>query len=356
MFKGVRYSESDIVTAIQAYIPALQKIKNEVRTSPVLLKQYDNLSAAKLLENLGISGWLYTLFDTAYTTEMGLDIGELSSLQIIDLLPTTQSKDDIRLFNDSDERLKIKGGSDALTSAIAKKLGDAVKVQYLLFNIQPFSKSYKLSFDTAQASKDVLADFVICTIPFTVLRQMRNIKLLNDIPPIQQKAINELSYGKNSKLILGMKRPFWRDSGLSGTCYTDPELQLLWDSSRMQNASEAALTLLYGGERGIALQNDHEEYHAKQILPKLDAIFPGTSEHYNQRVKQFVWPAHRYSFGSYSCYTVGQQTTISGYAGTPVGNFYFAGEHCSERYQGFMNGAAETGRLAAEDILHKLGK
>ncbi|WP_262920637.1 FAD-dependent oxidoreductase [Hymenobacter sp. 5516J-16] len=33
-----------------------------------------------------------------------------------------------------------------------------------------------------------------------------------------------------------------------------------------------------------------------------------------------------------------------------MGNLFFAGEHCSAWYQGFMNGAAETGRMAASDV------
>jgi monoamine oxidase len=37
-----------------------------------------------------------------------------------------------------------------------------------------------------------------------------------------------------------------------------------------------------------------------------------------------------------------------------VGNILFAGEHCSNDHFGYMNGAAETGRLAAESILKKL--
>ncbi|MBX7153600.1 MAG: FAD-dependent oxidoreductase [Bacteriodetes bacterium] len=356
VFKGQQYSEKDIVTSLQAYVPALTAVKEKVRTQPEARKQYDSISAAKFLEQLGVSGWLYALFDTAYTTEMGLDIGELSSLQILDLLPTAQSAEDLRFFNDSDERLKIQGGSDALTTALAEKLGNAIKVHHLWYDVQPFSNRYKLTFDTAQASKEILADFVICTTPFTVLRQMRTIKLLQEIPPMQQKAINELSYGTNSKLILGMKSAFWRKLGLSGTCYTDPDLQLVWDSSRMQNTTEAALTMLYGGEQGRLLNNDYDEYHAKAALPKLDMLFKGAQEHYNGRAKQFTWPSYRYSFGSYSCYSVGQQTTIGGYEGAPVGNFYFAGEHCSKKYQGFMNGAAETGRLAALDILRKMGK
>jgi len=36
-------------------------------------------------------------------------------------------------------------------------------------------------------------------------------------------------------------------------------------------------------------------------------------------------------------------------------DFLFAGEHCSADFQGFMNGAAETGRQAAERIEEMVG-
>jgi monoamine oxidase len=46
---------------------------------------------------------------------------------------------------------------------------------------------------------------------------------------------------------------------------------------------------------------------------------------------------------------------FSGQEGEPVGNLYFAGEHCSRDFQGFMNGGAMTGRLAAAAILAESG-
>ena len=54
-------------------------------------------------------------------------------------------------------------------------------------------------------------------------------------------------------------------------------------------------------------------------------------------------------------YLPGQYTSIAGAEFEPVGNLYFAGEHTSLDYQGYMNGGAETGRRAAEGILEKLG-
>jgi monoamine oxidase len=38
----------------------------------------------------------------------------------------------------------------------------------------------------------------------------------------------------------------------------------------------------------------------------------------------------------------------------PVGNVYFAGEHCGGDFSGFMNGAALSGREAAEAIVEKV--
>jgi monoamine oxidase len=58
--------------------------------------------------------------------------------------------------------------------------------------------------------------------------------------------------------------------------------------------------------------------------------------------------------GSYICYTTGQYTGIAGAEVLPVGNVYFAGEHCGGDFSGFMNGAALSGREAAEAIVEKV--
>jgi len=55
--------------------------------------------------------------------------------------------------------------------------------------------------------------------------------------------------------------------------------------------------------------------------------------------------------GSYSCWLVGQYTTITGYEKVRQGNIHFAGEHCSYNFQGYMEGGAREGKRAAEEIL-----
>jgi monoamine oxidase len=66
-----------------------------------------------------------------------------------------------------------------------------------------------------------------------------------------------------------------------------------------------------------------------------------------------AWPKNIWSLASYTCYRPGQFTTIAGNEGKPVGNLYFAGEHCDSFYdqQGFMEGAILSGLAAADAIL-----
>ena len=42
------------------------------------------------------------------------------------------------------------------------------------------------------------------------------------------------------------------------------------------------------------------------------------------------------------------------YINEPIGNILFAGEHCSEDFQGFMNGGAQTGKDVALGLLEKI--
>ena len=74
----------------------------------------------------------------------------------------------------------------------------------------------------------------------------------------------------------------------------------------------------------------------------------------NGKVSRFHWPTFPWTKSAYSCYKPGQWTTIAGAESVPVGNLFFAGEHCSYDFQGYMNGAAQSGADTAKLIMSKL--
>ena len=96
-----------------------------------------------------------------------------------------------------------------------------------------------------------------------------------------------------------------------------------------------------------------DQYVAK-YLPLLDKIYPGIKSKYNDNADIAWWPKSKIIKASYSAFYPGQWNDVMPYINEPIGNILFAGEHCSEDFQGFMNGGAQTGKDAALGLLEKI--
>jgi monoamine oxidase len=191
------------------------------------------------------------------------------------------------------------------------------------------------------------------TLPFTVLRQ---IPLAVTLPPAKQRAINQLGYGTNSKLITAYQQRIWRTRYRStAATYTDLGYQSTWEPTPFAQGSKGLVTNFTGGRRGIEIGSGTPESQAQILLPQLEQVFPGITAKRQGSAIRAYWPGERYFRGSYSCYLVGQYSAIAGAERERVGNLYFAGEHCSLAAQGYMEGGCITGEYAAYEIMRDLG-
>lgn len=68
-----------------------------------------------------------------------------------------------------------------------------------------------------------------------------------------------------------------------------------------------------------------------------------------------AWDRYPWSLGSYALLKPGQYTAFRGVEAEPAGHVYFAGEHTSADWQGYLNGAVESGQRAAGEVLASLG-
>ena len=96
------------------------------------------------------------------------------------------------------------------------------------------------------------------------------------------------------------------------------------------------------------------ENEIQKYVDELDIIYPKSKQKYDNKHVFACWSSYPWVNASYTCFKPGQWTEIMPYVDIPIGNIHFAGEHCSIDWQGFMNGGAETGRLAAEEIVKKI--
>ncbi len=354
-FDGRLRSEHEV---LQAFAPAAAPIARDQAVigeadidsgSSPAIHELDRLTLAHWFDRNGISGWLRTLLDVAYTTEMGLECDQQSALNLLNFIDAGTEK--FHLFGDSDERYHVRGGNDLVTSALAKKLDDAIETGTVLEALsQSADGRYVLSLRRGSASTQVRAAQVILALPFTTLRQVR---LDVELPAAQRDAITRLRYGTNAKLMIGFERRVWREQRIgNGSLMCDLGLQTTWETSRQQAGTAGILTNFTGGRQGLDIGQGTPKFQADQAAASLDAVWPGVAASRGAaREARFHWPTHPWTQGSYACFGPGDWTRLRQHIATPSGNLHFAGEHCSPDNQGFMEGGLESGEVVAERIL-----
>ena len=211
----------------------------------------------------------------------------------------------------------------------------------------------------------VTADYVILAIPFAVLRHIDYSKAGFD--ELKIKSIQELGAGHNGKLHLQFTTRYWNQKGdwgvSNGSSYADTGYQCTWESTRGQGGRSGILVNYTGGSVADSMRLKHPFgdsrdprviADAETFLAQIEPVFPGISLKWNEKASSSMAHLNPRWNSSYSYWRVGQYQTIAGYERERQGNVFFAGEHTSLDFQGFMEGAASEGAHAAEEVLDTL--
>jgi monoamine oxidase len=345
-FDGQNRTLAQVVAAMQPFAAQIQADADAINSNNGAAKQFDNMSITAYLTQLGMCGWIKELIEVAYEGEFGLSCNVQSTLNLLWLISADLSGGTFEIFGVSDERYKIQGGNQQLTDALASLYQSKIQTGKTLETISKQGSKYYLTFSGSTVSQ--VFDLILVTIPFTKLRQ---VGISANLPSWKTNAINNLGYGNNSKLFLGYNSRPWRTLGYSGYFFTDNGAQSGWDNTQLQGGTKGGMTVFTGGNAAVALGNGSVQSQVNLYLPKVNQLFTGTSAQYNNKSARFIWSSYAPALGSYPCYLIGQGTTISGNETKRVGQMFFAGDHCSDESQGYMNGGAETGRTAATEML-----
>lgn len=348
-FENRHHSLVEVLDEFRNIYPRIQsdQKKLEGRHAAAL----DRISMADYIEGLELSAWAKKMLHAAYLGENGMETSRQSAANLLSIFSIENEK--FYPFGSSDERFKVTGGNEQIPQGLAGILKEQIRYGHKLLSVKENSnRSLTLRFSQDGAETEETFDAVILTLPFTILREI-DIKM--DLPPLKRRVINELGYGTNSKFILETRERVWRSAGYRGYLFSE-RIPNGWDSAQMQqnDSGPGAYTCFFGGERGRSAARGTEAEQLSYVLPDLEGAFPGTKDGLTGGMEIAHWPGNPFVKASYSCFAVGQVTDFGGAAFEPVRNLYFAGEHCSTDFWGFMNGGAESGRKAAEKILKKM--
>ena len=378
-FLGGYYPYSQASNDFQSVHNTLQ---GQIQSAPYPTLYNSYTAAGQALDQMSLYQWIDTyvagghnsdfgrLLDSAYNQEYGADTTDQSALNLVYLLGYQTKPGNFQIYGASDERYHIHGGNQQLPEAIASYLTGTGLVQInknarMNTVARNSDGTVSLTFDGSKTPQ--VFDQVILCMSFSVLRTLNYANAGFD--SLKQTAITQLGSGRNAKLQLQFDSRYWNTTGpwglSNGDVYTDIGFQNTWDVTRAQAGTTGILVNYTGGSVAGALapstpysnasNNPQVTKYAQQFLSQLETVFPGITPHWNSKAilsTPFLDPNLNCS---YSYWRVGQYTQFSGYEKVAQGPIHFAGEHCSINFQGYMEGGAEEGARAANEILALIG-
>jgi monoamine oxidase len=374
-FLGGYYSPDD---ADKDFRPIHNTLQGQVQATGYPTTYLVHTDAGIAFDQMTVYDWIETyvegghrsrmgrLLDAAYNEEYGAETRDQAALNLMYLLGYASSPGNFSIFGASDERFHIAGGNQLLPEAIRSYLGEpAVKLGYALQSIAARADgTVSMTFSTPGKQETVVADHAILCMSFAVLRTLDYKNAGFD--SLKRTAITQLGAGRNSKLQLQFDSRFWYRIGSNGNVYSDLGIQNAWEVSRGQNGASGVLVNYSGGNvagayKPSAPYSDAQSSsqvvtYAKQFLTRLETVYPGIGPHWNGKATLSTPWLDPLLNCSYSYWKPGQYVGFSGYEGVAQGRIHFAGEHCSQDFQGYMEGGAGEGARAAGEVLAALKK
>jgi monoamine oxidase len=252
-----------------------------------------------------------------------------------------------RRANIGTKAMEVIGGNDQITNALfekSRKNGVKFVLNARVLQIAHTAGGVLVSFTSEAGKMQTLeADKLVCTIPFSVLR---NIKFSPTLADAKMQAINNLAYTKITKTFLQGRRDNWDKQNLGSMIWTDTPCERIFSAAGKRGETRGIFTVWTEGD-GASVPDglsdkkriDWTKKEFKRVLPQLKIEKSATKS----------WGNDEFARGAYSHFTVGQLVDLQPFIKTQAGPIHFAGEHTAEFAPG-MEGALESAERVVREI------
>ena len=236
---------------------------------------------------------------------------------------------------------KIRGGN----AMLAKKMAEAIGEDNILMDhaVQVVTQDKTGVRVTCTNGRTFTGDKLICTAPTFAVKK---IKWNPGLPTEQMNALRELQYARINKNPLLFSERFWKDEDFD--MITDQLPHYFYHATKNQPSKKGVLISYTIGEKAAVVANQGDDWKAAMIQQTLQPQF-GDVKSILEKQTNYYWGNDPYSYGSYAVYGKGQWFGMRPALKRSHIHTHFAGEHLAD-WQGFMEGAIDTGELAASKI------
>jgi monoamine oxidase len=332
VFRAFDASFHDLVRAYQ---------RNERRWQGPIIRRLAEESVADWLRRTNAPPWLAQRLRGLRGLFLA-DPEDLSLLALVDFFADMDETDE----SDREGGIRrVRGGNDRIATAVAGRLHTPVHLRTIVRRVRLTAKGLTVSAEGPDGLAEVPADYVVLAVPASTAR---GILIDPPLPDPQHDAIRRLRYGSATRLLVQFERRFWLNRKRPNAYGSDQPFGAVWDGNEEQKGPGAILSFLAGGGASKQVRDvvDHEGIDG---LSKRLQWLGSPSRALATRV--ITWEDDPWARGGYAYFDPGFDPTWRDLLARPHGRIVFAGEHTSVRWQGYMNGAVESGQRAAAEIV-----
>lgn len=358
---GAVASPAELARALVPLAARIARDAEAIDADPRAAAAIDRLSVAQYLDRHALlirDPRIRALIETSIRTEYGAEPDQASALQLIFNLPSVKGEH-VDILAGSDERYVIAGGSGRLAETIAQAHRDRIETGRRLLAIRETGSGIRFEFLDGTIA---LADMVIVAVPAPILRQ---IDFAVPLPARWREFVAQADLGRNEKVQVTASDTPWADAlGAGGELWdTASPYSLGWDGTlRGIEGGKPVWNWFLGGDQ-VAAAKDAPEALATAFARHSEPAVPGIAQAVaGGAVRRTNWCNDALTLGAYTNSAPGQLTRfgplfwVESDASAErrqavAGRLIFAGEHVSDAWVGFMNGGAQTGRLAAQAVI-----
>ena len=243
---------------------------------------------------------------------------------------------------------RIAGGA----ATVAERLADALGPR-LILNAPVRRISHGARGVVVEAEGDVVvrASRVIVTLPPTLAGRL---VYAPPLPGRRDQLTQRMPMGTVIKCQAVYDRPFWRDAGRSGIGVAgDGVVRLCFDASPADGSAGVLLAFITAGAARQSLLGTPEEREAV-VLGFFERFF-GPAAATPQAYVEVAWSEEEFSRGCYAgSFTPGGWTAYGPELCAPIGPIHWAGTETARVWNGYIDGAVESGERAAFEVLAAL--
>ena len=234
---------------------------------------------------------------------------------------------------------KIKGGTDLLPKAFADRLAGKIHYGASVVRIEQEGDQPRVVFMENGRRQTLTVDSVLCTIPFSVLKNIE----LPALSARKQDVIKRTHYDAVSRVYLQTKNRSWEDKGLNGFAFTSGAIEI-WQPTWNQPGPRGVLMTYARPGEAERITRLKESERIAVTLKQLDGMFGGLRENFERGTTK-CWTEDEWSRGAWAFVGFSDFAT----AVIPENQIHFAGEHISP-WSSWMQGALSSGLRAAKEI------